>query len=71
MTERRVQLVYFRIALFDRFQQPIDEIATLDEVTTRLGPTVRDGGSVVRPYDGELLQALSTVHAVLRLLVAG
>jgi hypothetical protein len=50
-----VQFVYFRIALFDRFQQPIDEIATLDEVTARLGPTGRDGGSIVRPHDGELI----------------
>jgi hypothetical protein len=55
MAERRVQLFYFRIALFDRLQQSIDEIATLDEVTARLGSTVRDGGSVVRPHDGELL----------------
>jgi hypothetical protein len=31
-----VQLVYFLVALFDRFQQSIDEIATLDEVTARL-----------------------------------
>jgi hypothetical protein len=51
----RVQFVYLLVALFHRFQQSIDQIATLDEVTARLGPARRDGGSVVRPYYGELL----------------
>ncbi len=50
-----VQLAYFLVALSYRFQQRIDEIATLGKVTTLLGPARCDCGGVVRPYDGELL----------------
>ena len=59
-----VQLFDFRVPFLYRFQQPVDEVTTLGEVTARLGIAGRDGRRIIRPYDGKLLEALSIMHGV-------